>query len=125
MALATTSTVQDLINVVDASEETYIIEVFSEEYGGTALDPNEPLDEGANYFVGQRDEDATPSCPSTRVAIQYSPVLAEAPTAAALQTFCEGATVADLEAEYTSVNSQAIRWYSTNTSNPALNPSNP
>jgi large repetitive protein len=120
-----TSTVADLIATVDADDPSYILEAYLQEFSGTALDPATDLIAGTSYYVGQRDESANPSCPSTRVAIQYSPVLAVAPTGDSTQEFCEGATVADLEAEATSQNTTAFRWYSTATSNPALDPSTP
>ena len=41
------------------------------------------------------------------------------------QQFCTGATVADLQAQATTSLSQGFRWYSTMTSNPALDPSTP
>src|SRR5690606_18760881 len=119
------STVQDLINMVDPTVTTYIIEVFDEEFTGSPLQSNERLQEGENYFVGQRDPNANPSCPSTRVAVEYSPVLAVAPTGDSEQVFCEGATIADLIVEPTSTNTQGYRWYSTINSNPALDPTTP
>lgn len=120
-----TSTVQDLIDMVDADDPSYVIEVFDAEFSGSPLPPTQDLVEGTSYFVGQRDPAATPSCPSTRVAIQYSPVLSEAPTGDANQTLCQNSTVADLQVQATSPDAQAFRWYSTATSNPALDPSTP
>ncbi len=52
--------------------------------------------------------------------MRYDPIVAVAPTGDAAQTFCDGATVADLVAQGTSENTTAIRWYSTETSNPNL-----
>jgi gliding motility-associated-like protein len=98
----------------------YDIEVFAEEFGTTVLGSGDILTAEASYYVGQRDPDASPSCPSLRVAIRYSPILALAPTGDATPPpFCEGATVADLEA------SGINRWYSTATSQPALADSTP
>lgn len=122
-----TSTVQDLIDNVTATNTSYTIEVFDEEYGTTALDPATPLisDDNMSYFIGQRDPNASPNCPSSRIAVSYDPVLAEAPTGDAVQTFCAGATVADLEASFTSPNGTAIRWYSTEVSQPRLSATTP
>lgn len=118
------STVQDLIDIVDADDPNYTIEVYTEEFSGTVLDPSTELVAGTSYFVGQRDTSGN-DCPSTRVAIQYLPILSIAPTGDADQQFCTGATVADLQAQATTDSAQAFRWYSTATSNPALDPSTP
>ena len=122
-----TSTVQDLIDNVTATNTSYTIEVFDEEYGTSALDPATLLISGDNtsYFIGQRDPNASPNCPSSRIAVSYDPVLAEAPTGDTVQTFCAGATVADLEATFTSPNGTAIRWYSTEDSQPRLSAATP
>src|SRR5690606_37184494 len=77
---------------------------------------------GNNYFVGQFDP--VTGCSSPRIAINYDPVLSVAPTGEAEQSFCNAPgspvpTIADLEA------SGNNRWYSTATSNPALDPSTP
>jgi large repetitive protein len=112
-----TSTVQTLINNVSGND----VEIFAEEFGEDALDPSTVLIEGNSYFAGQRNPST--GCRTSRIALRYDPVLAEAPTAQSTQTFCKGATVADLSASGTSPLFQAIRWYSTSTSNPQL-PSN-
>ncbi|MGB7786998.1 MAG: hypothetical protein WBL27_12920, partial [Salinimicrobium sp.] len=118
------SSVQDLMNIVDADDPSYEIEVYTEEFSGNPLDPSVILVEGNSYFVGQTNP-AGANCPSTRVAIQYLPVLSIAPTGDEEQQLCLGATVADLQAEATTSLSQGFRWYSTMTSNPALDPSTP
>ena len=46
----------------------------------------------------------------------YDPQPTPAPIVTTPQTFCEGATIADLEAQGTSPNTQAIRWYRSLTS---------
>ena len=98
----------------------YAIQVFDTEYGTTALGAGVDLIDQASYYVGKRDDPSTSSsCPSLRVAIRYSPILALAPTGEAIQIFCEGASVADLVASGTN------RWYSTETSQPALAGSTP
>jgi len=97
----------------------YDIEVFDDEFGTTVLGSGDILIPEASYYVGQRNLTATPSCPSLRIAIRYSPILALEPTGEATQIFCEGATVADLEA------SGINRWYSTAKSQPALEGSTP
>ncbi|MGB7843842.1 MAG: hypothetical protein WBL21_13685, partial [Salinimicrobium sp.] len=116
--------VQDLMNIVDADVATYEIQVFTEEFSGDPLDPSVVLEEGKSYFVGQTNP-AGFNCPSTRVAIQYQPVLSIAPDGDANQQFCTGATVADLQVQATTPESQGFRWYSTPTSFPALDSSTP
>ncbi|QYA25369.1 gliding motility-associated C-terminal domain-containing protein [Gramella sp. MT6] len=107
-ALINTTGTADDINVYDQSQE----------YGTVELNDTDVLVEGRSYFVGQ--DDSSTSCQySSRLAIRYDPILATAPTAEPAQTFCETATVADLEA------SGINRWYSTDSSNPALDPSTP
>ncbi len=107
-ALINTTGTADDINVYDQSQE----------YGTVELNDSDVLVEGRSYFVGQ--DDSSTSCQySSRLAIRYDPILATAPTAEPAQTFCETATVADLEA------SGINRWYSTDSSNPALDPSTP
>lgn len=122
------STVQDLIDNVDASTEAgetveNEVEIFATEFGVTAMDPTTILIEGNSYYAGQVNR-AT-GCRTSRIALRYDPVFAPAPTAEAAQTFCEGATVADLEVQATSADTQAFRWYSTAISQPALSSSTP
>ena len=109
-------TVADLEAIFEA-ETGFSIVVFENQFGMDVLAETESLEPGQSYFVGQ---EAPEECASLRIAIAYNPDLTEAPTAQALQTFCLGATVADLEAEGTSPNTTAIRWYSDNTSFPPL-----
>ncbi len=111
------STVQDLINLITGNE----VEIFAQEFSAEALDPNTVLIDGNSYFAGQRNPDT--NCRTSRLAIRYDPILAEAPTGDPAQEFCQGATVADLEAQATNPDTQAFRWYSTATSQPALAPS--
>ena len=119
-----TTTVQDLMNIVDPDDPSYEIEVYTEEFSGDPLDPSVVLVEGNSYFVGQTNP-AGSNCPSTRVAIQFLPVLSIPPSGDENQQFCTGATVADLQAQPTTSLSQGFRWYSTMTSNPALDASEP
>ncbi len=96
----------------------YEIKVYEEEFGTSEatsfLTPNE------SYFVGQVYDGTTATsasgCPSLRVAVGYDPQPTPPPTAASPQTFCDGATVGDLEAQGTSPNTQSIRWYRSATS---------
>ncbi len=114
------TTVGELKSLIVPSDGTYDINVYGQddEFGTNELTDATVLVEGNSYFIGQ--DDPSSSCEySSRIAIQYNPILATAPTAEATQTFCEGATVADLEAQ--GIN----RWYSTETSNPNLAPSTP
>ncbi|MCH4823947.1 gliding motility-associated C-terminal domain-containing protein [Gramella lutea] len=107
-ALISTTGSADDLNVYDQSQE----------FGTVELDDTDVLVEGRSYFVGQ--DDTSTSCEySSRLAIKYDPILATAPSASANQTLCEDSTISDLEAE--GIN----RWYSTETSNPALDPSTP
>ena len=114
-----TSTVQDLISTVTGNA----VEIYSNEINGSPLDPNTVLIEGNSYFAGQRNPDT--NCPSSRLALQYDPILTLAPIGNSSQPFCPGATVAQLKAEGTSPDFQAIRWYSTPTSFPQLSASTP
>jgi len=96
----------------------YNIQVYSEEFGNTVA--TGPLTPNESYFVGQvnpsQDNSTASNCPSLRVAVGYEPKATPPPNANSPQTFCAGDTVGDLEAEGTSPDTQAIRWYRTNTS---------
>jgi len=95
----------------------YEIRVYEEEFGNT--EATGPLTPNDSYFVGQVSTSGTSSpdnCPSLRVAVGYDPQPTPPPTATSPQTFCDGATVGDLEAQGTSPNTQSIRWYRTATS---------
>ncbi|MCF4102247.1 gliding motility-associated C-terminal domain-containing protein [Gillisia sp. M10.2A] len=111
------SIVQDLIDNINSTVVGAEVQIFDEEFGNSPLFPLTPLVEGTSYFAGQINPST--GCPSSRIAIRYDPILATAPTGDAAQTFCDGATVSDLEA--TGIN----RWYSTSDSYPALNGSTP
>ena len=114
-----TTTVGELIALLQGTE----VQIFDDEYSEDALDPNTILVDGENYFAGQRS--SAECSTSSRLALRYDPIIALAPTGESVQTFCPGATVADLTAQATNTNTQAFRWYSTATSNPALLPSTP
>ncbi|MFV8224966.1 gliding motility-associated C-terminal domain-containing protein [Christiangramia aquimixticola] len=87
----------------------FTIKVYESEFGDDELtNNNQKLVPNASYYVGQT---ASGECPSTRAAVGYDPVKAPAPNAENEQTFCEGATVADLEAQGTEPNTQSIRFY--------------
>ncbi|TRO65713.1 gliding motility-associated C-terminal domain-containing protein [Christiangramia sabulilitoris] len=115
------TTVGELKSLINPSSPTYDINVYgqNDEFGTNEItDDSTPLVEGNSYFIGQ--DDPLSSCRySSRIAVRYNPILATAPSADANQTFCEGSTIADLEAQ--GIN----RWYSTATSNPFLDPSTP
>ncbi|WP_162430898.1 gliding motility-associated C-terminal domain-containing protein [Christiangramia aestuarii] len=114
------TTVGDLKALIGPANPGYEINVFDEnnEFGSTELTDDFVLVEGDSYFVGR--DDLSTSCDySSRIAIRYDPILATAPAAEPAQEICEEGTVSDLEAE--GIN----RWYSTATSNPALDPSTP
>ena len=98
---------------------SYQIEVYSDEFGTTAMSDTEQLTPGGSYFVGQIDPNGT-DCPSTRAAVGFDPLDAPAPNVEPLQTFCDGATVADLEETTVGPNVQAVRWYRSIDSNTPL-----
>ncbi|MDT0688674.1 gliding motility-associated C-terminal domain-containing protein [Salegentibacter sp. F188] len=110
------NTVQELIDLVNPTNDGTNIEVYTEEFSGAPLNENENLSPGESYFVGQRSQDG---CPSSRVAVRYDPIAVGPPTGVREQIFCEGATVADLQA------SGINRWYSTEDSNPPLDEDTP
>ncbi|MUP46631.1 gliding motility-associated C-terminal domain-containing protein [Gramella sp. BOM4] len=114
------TTVGELKTLVVPSVAGYDINVYGQddEFGTNELADSTVLVDGNSYFIGQ--DDPASSCQySSRIAVQYNPILATAPAAEAAQVYCEGATIADLEAQ--GIN----RWYSTATSNPFLDPSTP
>ena len=89
----------------------YEIKVYDTEFGTT--EANGQLTPDASYFVGQVSTTPTSTpdnCPSLRVAVGYDPQPTPPPTATSPQTFCEDATVADLQAQGTSPNTTAITW---------------
>jgi gliding motility-associated-like protein len=92
------------------NDPDYTLEVYESEFVTTAYTGT--LTPGESYFVGQVYTSTTGSgCPSLRTAVRFNPSSIEGPTATSPQTFCEGATVANLEATGTYENTQAIRWY--------------
>jgi gliding motility-associated-like protein len=95
----------------------YAIQAYTTEFGDELATGD--LVPGENYFVAQVST-VSGECPSTRAAVGYDPTEAPAPLADSPQDLCEGATVADLVAEGTEENTQAIRWYRSATSNSPL-----
>ncbi|MCM4157498.1 gliding motility-associated C-terminal domain-containing protein [Gramella sp. AN32] len=123
------TTVGDLKDLITPSNPNYDLNVYAEEFGdmNDELLDTYVLVDGENYFVGQ-DDPADADCRySSRIAIEYNPVEAFAPTAEPIQEFCESddPTVADLTASSSNPNFQAFRFYSTSTSQPPLDPSTP
>ena len=108
--------VDDLIATLQEDNPGDNLVVFAQQYAETPLSGTTELIAENSYFVGIDNG----GCPSARLAMRYDPIVAVAPTGDAAQTFCAGATVGDLVAQGTSENTQAIRWYSTATSNPNL-----
>ena len=108
--------VDDLIATLQDDNPGQTLIVFQGQFDETPLNGNFELIAEDSYFVGIDNG----GCPSERLAMRYDPIVAVAPTGDAAQTFCDGATVADLVAQGTSENTTAIRWYSTETSNPNL-----
>ncbi|MDT0644799.1 gliding motility-associated C-terminal domain-containing protein [Zunongwangia sp. F363] len=107
------NTVAELIELVDGND----VEVYTEEFSGSPLAPGTNLTPETSYYVGQRNPET--DCPTSRVAVRYDPIAVQPPSGEAEQVFCDGATVADLQASGTN------RWYSTEDSFPALDPSTP
>ncbi len=89
-------------------DQGYTIEVYDSEFGTTPFTGN--LQAGGSYYVAQVPNN-TNECPSLRVAVGFNPNQIEAPATQNAQVLCEEATVADLVAEGTYNNTQAIRWY--------------
>jgi len=110
----------NLANLFDP-QTNYRIEVYGSEESTTPL-IGATLSAGSSYFVGQvpTNTAAAGSCPSFRVAVGFNPNQIEAPNVERTQTFCENATVADLVAQGTYNNTQAIRWYRSQTANSPL-----
>ena len=105
------------------ADSGYEIEVYNSEFGTTPMPNDDPLIAGESYFVGQVDantEDSNDLCPSTRAAVGFDPTEAPSPIADDNQNFCKGATVADLVANGTEDNTQAIRWYRSRNANTPL-----
>ncbi|SDS05328.1 gliding motility-associated C-terminal domain-containing protein [Gillisia sp. Hel1_33_143] len=102
-------------------QTNYRIEVYGSEESTTPL-IGATLNAGSSYFVGQvpTNTAAAGSCPSFRVAVGFNPNQIVAPNVETTQTFCENATVADLVAQGTYNNTQAIRWYRSQTANSPL-----
>ncbi|MGY5848996.1 gliding motility-associated C-terminal domain-containing protein [Salegentibacter sp. F14] len=114
----------DLATIFTA-DTGYDIEVYDSEFGETPY--TGVLDAGGSYFVGQvpiAGEDAENDiCPSLRTAVGFNPTPIEGPTADATQTFCESATIADLDASGTYTDTQALRWYRSEFANSPLSTS--
>jgi gliding motility-associated-like protein len=111
-------TAEDLEDLFTADAgASYSIEAYTSEFGTETAEGE--LVPGESYFVGQVSS-VEGECPSTRAAVGYNPTEAPTPIAEPAQTFCESATVADLVAEGTEDNTQAIRWYRSATSNSPL-----
>ncbi|TDN93466.1 gliding motility-associated-like protein [Salegentibacter sp. 24] len=111
-------TAEDLeeLFIVDAGTN-YSIEAYTSEFGNETVTGD--LSPGESYYVAQVSSVAG-ECPSPRAAVGYDPTEAPSPITESAQTFCEGATVADLVAEGTEENTQAIRWYRSGNSNSPL-----
>ncbi|MDT0675638.1 gliding motility-associated C-terminal domain-containing protein [Autumnicola musiva] len=114
---ATNFTADDLAGYFAATESGYEVEVYATEFGDATAEGE--LVPGASYFIGQTPSSGA-GCPSIRAAVGYDPNDPDAPVAEATQIFCEGSTVADLEATATYPNTQAIRWYRSETANSPL-----
>ncbi|WP_373057146.1 gliding motility-associated C-terminal domain-containing protein [Zunongwangia sp. H14] len=107
------NTVAELIDLVEGNE----VEVYTQEFSGSPLNPGTTLTPETSYYVGQRNP--VTNCPTSRVAVRYDPIAVQPPSGETEQVFCDGATVADLQATGTN------RWYSTEDSFPALDPATP
>ena len=118
------TTVGDLKELITPADPSFDLNVYANEFGNAndELSDATALIAGENYFIGQDDPSDADCRFSSRIAIEFNPVNAFAPNAAANQVFCESddPRVSDLEASATSPDTQAFRWYSTRTSQPPL-----
>ncbi|MFV8281977.1 gliding motility-associated C-terminal domain-containing protein [Christiangramia marina] len=118
------TTVGDLKDLITPADPSFDLNVYANEFGkaNDELSDATALIAGENYFIGQDDPSDADCRFSSRIAIEFNPVNAFAPNAAANQIFCESddPRVRDLEASATSPDTQAFRWYSTRTSQPPL-----
>ncbi|PKD16485.1 hypothetical protein APR41_09085 [Salegentibacter salinarum] len=111
---------EDLAELFDETIGGYNIEVYDSEFGTSPMADGDNLLPGGSYYVAQVPGTNVPGCPSLRTAVGFNPNQIEAPTAATEQSFCEDATVADLEAAGTYDDTQAIRWYRSQNANSPL-----
>ncbi len=115
---STNFTADDLASYFNATRTGYQVEVYTTQFGTNEAEGE--LTPGESYFVAQVPSTGTAGCPSLRAAVGYNPITPVPPVATSPQVFCEGATVADLQAEGTYDNTQAIRWYRTAAANSPL-----
>ena len=111
----------DLLGLFETAPAGYSLKIYNDQFGDSEIsDYTADLTDGNSYFVGFAPNDPATDCPSERVAVGIDVVDAPAPTADSPQTFCEGATVADLMASSDEENFQAFRWYRSATSSTPL-----
>ncbi len=91
--------------VADLEAEGTTISWYAAATGGTALTGTTTLVNGTTYHASITPQDGCESIARTPVTATI--LVTAAPAAAAEQTFCQGATIADLDAE-----GDAITWYS-------------
>jgi hypothetical protein len=96
--------------VVNLSATGTNLQWYTSSTSGTALASSTLLATG-NYYVSQ----TLNSCESTRTLVAVTVNTTAAPTATSPQTFCNGATVANLSATGTN-----LQWYTTSTGGTAL-----
>jgi hypothetical protein len=104
------STIEDLV------ADGQAVQWYNAATGGTALDAAAALVNGTAYYASQ----TLNGCESARTAVMAIVSILEAPTAAATQTFCNAATVADLVANGS--NDATINWFTDATITTALDP---
>lgn len=107
------ATVADLTATVNSGET---VKWYAAATGGTALANADALT-ATNYFAEAKNTTACISAIRTKVAVTLN-TLPNAPTANAIQTYCSGATIADLTA--TAGTGETIKWYTTTSGGTAL-----
>ena len=112
--LCNSATVADIIT--DGSNG---IAIYAAENGGTPLADNTALITGTTYYAGYRYGEGANACQSTYRTPFTVTLSGTTPPAPVIpdQTFCEGATIADIK-----VPTNNIIWYATNTSTTPLDP---
>ena len=116
VATPTGTTTQTFCNAATVSgltaSGTGTIRWYAAATGGTALNGNTPLVNGTTYYASQ----TIGTCSSdVRLAVTVVITITPAPTGTATQTYCSGASVADLQAT-----GNNIQWFATATGGTAL-----
>ena len=111
-ALQTICNAGTINNLVATGTGLNLIRWYAAATGGTQLPGNTALVDGTTYYASQ----TTGTCSSgVRLAVTVSITITPAPTGNTAQTFCSGATVADLQAS-----GSTIQWFAAATGGTAL-----